>query len=241
MMNANEYNLERQLSRYLAGEMSEAEVHELHRVIQEDPSLIEALEEYQLTRYIDGELTPDEARALLERIRSEPALVEALAEYESLDAVLSTLGDEVLDVDYDAQREAISQALDARQGAVAVSSAPAPAHTSPRFWRRRGFRASVAMLATAATILIAFGVYRLIGLREQPVDVAGERIASAEMHRPHESAVAAGVVRVEMARLNMVLSERPDVHVGAVVVSIQGPARPAAASGTMTMTPWMGG
>lgn len=241
MMNANDYNLERQLGRYLAGEMSEAEVHELHRVIQEDPSLIEALEEYQLTRYIDGELTPDEARALVERIQSAPALREALAEYETLDAVLTTLGDEVPDVDYDAQREAILQALDARQGAAAISAEARPAHTPPRFWRRRGFRASVAMLATAATILVAFGVYRLIGLREQPVDVAGERIASVEMHRPHESAGAAGVVRVEMARLDMVLSERPDVHVGGVVVSIQGPARPAAASGTMAVTPWMGG
>ena len=114
-MNAeNEYDLKSQLDRYIKGELSEAEVAELSRRVNEDPVLRGAWIEFQISRYVDGELNAEEVAELTRRVNEDPALREALDEYRALEAELSAMAEDVPDVDYGEQRKDILAEVDRR-------------------------------------------------------------------------------------------------------------------------------
>ena len=107
-----EYNLKSQLDRYTRGQLNEAETVELVRRVNDDPILCEAWMEFQISRYVDGELNEEEVAELTRRVNEDPALREAIDEYRALEAQLSAMGEDVLDVDYNKQRKDILAEVD---------------------------------------------------------------------------------------------------------------------------------
>ncbi len=104
--------------------------------------------EFQICQYIDGLLNEAETAELEKKLAADPALRETLARYQALEDQLTSIADDVVDIDFDLQRRDIMDKIDVRR-----------AEASGKF--RWMYKPVAAVCAIAAVLVVAFGVYMI--------------------------------------------------------------------------------